>query len=246
MSKYAPLHAYLAGLTDDRWRATIADVETILGFPLPDSAHTHAAWWANSKQSSAAAWAWLDQGWRTEKLDLVAGRLTFWRVEANAAAPNRPAEPTSPTTTLETIEHVDLSLCLDWLALGAVTIDEGGRLAFPTAAHLPAIYRFTIRHPSGKEARYVGEAADLARRFGNYRTPGPTQQTSLRINATLKEALASGSVVSVAAVVGDAWIDTGDHRFVADLHSKVVRCLLENAAIITGGGADIEMLNKAG
>ena len=247
MSKYEPLHAYLAGLDDDRWRASFADVETILGFPLPDSARTHAAWWSNSKQSSAAAWVWLDQGWRTEKLDLVAGRVTFWRGGVAPTAPNRLVEPTPPTAnSLETIEHVDLSLCLDWLALGAVTLDDGGRLEFPTAARLPAIYRFTIRHPGGKEARYVGEAVDLARRFGNYRNPGPTQPTSLRINAKLKEALAAGAEISVAAVVGDAWIDSGEMRIVADLHSKVVRCLLENAAIITGGGADIEMLNKAG
>jgi len=73
MSKYEPLRVYLADLDEDRWRATFADVETILGFPLPDSAHTHAAWWANSKQSSAAAWAWLDQGWRGAHQEIFAG-----------------------------------------------------------------------------------------------------------------------------------------------------------------------------
>ena len=181
MSKYEPLHAYLAGLDDDRWRASFADVETILGFPLPDSARTHAAWWSNSKQSSAAAWVWLDQGWRTEKLDLVAGRVTFWRGGVAPTAPNRLVEPTPPTAnSLETIEHVDLSLCLDWLALGAVTLDDGGRLEFPTAARLPAIYRFTIRHPGGKEARYVGEAVDLARRVRRSRRACASTPSSRR------------------------------------------------------------------
>jgi hypothetical protein len=76
---------------------------------------------------------------------------------------------------------MECKLGMQWNPIGRVAHGDGGRLLFPEVAQVPAIYRFRILG-SGGEALYVGETDNLARRFGNYRNPGPTQQTSLRIN----------------------------------------------------------------
>ncbi len=72
----------------------------------------------------------------------------------------------------------------------------GGRAAqVPRCSQAPGIYRFRIRGSKGK-ALYVGETENLARRFGFYRNPGPSQQTNVRMNAKFREALASAWVRS--------------------------------------------------
>lgn len=131
-----------------------------------------------------------------------------------------------------------------WQALGSVILGDDGKLVFPKVAKAPAIYRLLVRAAHG-ESLYIGESDNLARRFGNYRNPGPTQQTSRRINALLLVALKEGAEVAVAAVMEGAWIDWGKGKENADLSSKVVRCLFENMAISDGGGSSVKLLNKA-
>ena len=51
-----------------------------MGFPLPESARRHAAWWANQRGGGHTQTAgWRDAGWRTAMLDLNAKRVTFER-----------------------------------------------------------------------------------------------------------------------------------------------------------------------
>lgn len=135
-------------------------------------------------------------------------------------------------------------LGMAWEPLGRVTAGEDGRLVFPKVAKAPGLYRLCIRQ-GGKDAVYIGETDNLSRRFGNYRNPGPTQQTSKRINAKLLDALRAGADIAVAVVLSGAWIDWGAGPQDADLSSKVIRCLFENAAISAGGAEDVEMLNRA-
>lgn len=135
-------------------------------------------------------------------------------------------------------------LGMAWKPLGRVTAGEDGRLVFPKAERSPALYRLSISI-GGDDAIYIGETENLSRRFGNYRNPGPSQQTSKRINAKLKDALEAGAEIAVSVVLGGAWIDWGKGPQEADLSSKVIRCLLENAAIADGGSQQVEMLNRA-
>ena len=135
-------------------------------------------------------------------------------------------------------------LGMSWEPLGRVTLGDDGRLTFPKAVKAPALYRLRIRLGE-RESVYIGETDNLSRRFGNYRNPGPSQQTSRRINATLLGALQGGAEIAVAIVRSGAWIDWGTGSQEADLSSKVVRCLFENAAISDGDGHNIEMLNRA-
>lgn len=45
--KYAPLYRHLCALDALQWSVTFADIESVLGFTLPDSARIHRPWWAN-------------------------------------------------------------------------------------------------------------------------------------------------------------------------------------------------------
>lgn len=80
--KYAPLFRYLAALDVRSWRATFRDVESILNFPLPNSAHIHRSWWSNQANGGHShALAWHAAGWRTRAVDLAAEALVFERIE---------------------------------------------------------------------------------------------------------------------------------------------------------------------
>ena len=55
--KYAALHRRLLSFAEDRWTVSFDEIESALGFRLPDSARIHPAWWSNGgRHSHALAW----------------------------------------------------------------------------------------------------------------------------------------------------------------------------------------------
>lgn len=128
------------------------------------------------------------------------------------------------------LDRIECHLTMAWQEIGAIKVAEDGRLVFPDIGKAPGLYRITIRQGTGHEV-YIGEATNLRRRFHNYRSPGPTQETSKRINDLLLKVLAEGAEVGVAVALA-ATVDSGHGPEPADLTSKVVRCLAENAAIL--------------
>lgn len=83
MSKYDPLRHHLVKQRNDRWIASFADIEEVLGFRLPNSALEYPAWWENeTKGSHSHARAWLLAEWKTTELDLSRERVTFVRSNA--------------------------------------------------------------------------------------------------------------------------------------------------------------------
>lgn len=99
MSKYEPLREHLRSGTATRWRASFADVEAVLGFPLPRSAYAYPAWWSNDATGHSHSLAWLDAGWKTEKVDLQSQQVTF-RKDANGAPQKRRKARSLPGGTL--------------------------------------------------------------------------------------------------------------------------------------------------
>jgi Bacterial antitoxin of type II TA system, VapB len=80
MSRYQPLADFLAAKKSDEWHATFSDIEARLGFPLPKSAYTYPAWWANQVGSGhSQTRGWRSVGWRTTALDLERRRVRFER-----------------------------------------------------------------------------------------------------------------------------------------------------------------------
>jgi len=89
MSKYLPLSERLARETADQWRPTLAEIEAVLGFPLPKAAQ-QAAWWGGASDKPHHR-AWLDQGWRAGDMDRADGTVTFHR-DPTAGLPPPPVE----------------------------------------------------------------------------------------------------------------------------------------------------------
>jgi len=98
MGKYQPLSERLAGHPGDEWRASFAEIEEVLGFPLPKAARGHA-WWVSVGDKPHAR-AWTAGGWRAE-MDRPSGSVTFRRTVSEPAlqgAPDPLATPSAPVS----------------------------------------------------------------------------------------------------------------------------------------------------
>ena len=95
MGKYEPLSGYLQSIEDESWDARFADVEKVLGFSLPRSAHQYPAWWANQDGGHSQTRGWRDAGWETSNVDLRAKRLRFVRRGENRSALGQSAHASS-------------------------------------------------------------------------------------------------------------------------------------------------------
>lgn len=79
-SRYDPLRRYLAERTEPVIRLSFAEIERIIGGPLPASARRHRPWWANERSGSHVhAAAWMGAGRRAANVDLNAGSADFIR-----------------------------------------------------------------------------------------------------------------------------------------------------------------------
>lgn len=96
MSKYNPLSARLAGHAGPEWRASFAEIEAVLGFPLPKTARSGRAWWRNAGGQPHQR-AWTGAGWEAVDVDPAAGLVTFRRTATPAAA----SEPVGAAATTD-------------------------------------------------------------------------------------------------------------------------------------------------
>lgn len=90
-SKYKPLAIALSALGREREDITLSfsEIESILGFPLPRSAHAHRPWWANQKNhdNHSQTSIWMDAGFQVESFDLRNRWVRFTRASPVMAAP---------------------------------------------------------------------------------------------------------------------------------------------------------------
>jgi len=73
MSKHDPLRDMLLQIPPNVSEKTLTfgEIESILGFKLPESAYNHRPWWANpsSANDHPYAQAWLAAGWKVETVN---------------------------------------------------------------------------------------------------------------------------------------------------------------------------------
>ena len=79
--KYDPLTRYLAGLTADEVTLTFAEIEQLVGTPLPRTAWG-PAFWSNSREGVFRVRPWVRVGWRVARAQLrgAAPAVTFERL----------------------------------------------------------------------------------------------------------------------------------------------------------------------
>lgn len=122
MSKYEPLADHLSSVASERVTLRFAAIERIIGKPLPPSARSHNAWWANNPTGHSHCKAWHDAGWRTERLDLSGETVDFVRdATAGARTQEKPRVfgALGNTVTIHDAESVTSPSGIEWRA------DEG-------------------------------------------------------------------------------------------------------------------------
>lgn len=101
-SRYAVLEDWLRAQAPDPagLRVGFADLETLLGGKLPNSALRHASWWSNTNLNEAQCHAWHDAGWEVGHVDLTMREVTFQprTVPAETPAPTPALAPLPPPT----------------------------------------------------------------------------------------------------------------------------------------------------
>jgi hypothetical protein len=65
IGKYSFLFDFLNHRDETELEMTLQQIESILKFPLPASAHNHRAWWSNDVTHSKAK-AWLSSDWEVD------------------------------------------------------------------------------------------------------------------------------------------------------------------------------------
>ena len=75
-TKYHNLRAFLSESTLDSIVLSFDDIERITGWPLPASAAKLRPWWANDITHSQAR-AWLEVGWKTDKVNFERKEVVF-------------------------------------------------------------------------------------------------------------------------------------------------------------------------
>ena len=93
MTKYAPLKTFLAGKASVEVPMRFSEIEHVIGTQLPPVAFKHRAWWSNNPSNSVITHAWLEAGYKTERVDMGAQRLVFRRT---AASPTQDRGVTAP------------------------------------------------------------------------------------------------------------------------------------------------------
>ncbi len=80
MGKYDPLRAHLRNHGGQSISMTFRQIEGVLGFALPKSAHQYPEWWANNPMGHTHAESWLNAGYQVVSFQLHEGVVVFRRL----------------------------------------------------------------------------------------------------------------------------------------------------------------------
>lgn len=76
-TKYHALFEHLLFSGQGQLSMTFAEIEAVLGAPLPPSARQREAWWSNSPSGHSQARAWMRANYRTSNVDLAGEKVVF-------------------------------------------------------------------------------------------------------------------------------------------------------------------------
>jgi hypothetical protein len=82
MGKYDPLKTFLQSNQTEEVALSFREIEALLGIALPAS-RQYPAWWSNNPSNNPMTKVWLDAGYRTERVNVEAGRVVFRRAQGH-------------------------------------------------------------------------------------------------------------------------------------------------------------------
>ncbi len=217
MSKYEPLRHFLENIESTISEETISfrEIERVLGFKLPRSAHEHRAWRSNpsSKATHPYAQSWLAEGWMVDTVNQNDKWVRFRRIGSPIIEKQIPFTSKKPTSSFHqknsswessrrtlTDDTVQFLLELGFEEVGEWLIEEDS-LLFSLTRHRNErniLYAFIAQG----EVKYIGKSNQtLSRRMNGYKQPDPSQHTNIRINARMKDLLYKDISVQILAFV---------------------------------------------
>lgn len=125
MSKYEPLEQFLKQHSTQEVPMTFAEIEKVVGFPLPEKASAIRAWWSNNPSNNVMTKAWLAAGFITERVDMGSRRLVFRRADPSRSKAASPAR-TPPSPGAGFLDRIRARMA------GTVTVAPGVDLTAPT------------------------------------------------------------------------------------------------------------------
>ncbi|WP_372614838.1 GIY-YIG nuclease family protein [Aquicoccus sp.] len=139
------------------------------------------------------------------------------------------------------VQRSQVQVSFAWHSAGEILKDAEAKPRFPRLSTAPGLYRLRLPHD---RSVYVGETINLRRRMQNYRTPGSRQKTSIWVNKLICAVLNDNRCILLETCTDlRLLIDGRDET--ANLSSKTVRCVAENAALLSEIGNGWTPLNKA-
>ena len=78
-NEYKKLYTHLCGLQVKEWETTFGEIESIIGFRLPEWARRDRGWWANKRPVNGLLITplWIEAGWKTAEVDMGSETLVF-------------------------------------------------------------------------------------------------------------------------------------------------------------------------
>jgi hypothetical protein len=139
-------------------------------------------------------------------------------------------------------DESEITVSCDWVSIGKVRLETDG-IGLPNLPEQAGVYQWIFRH-GGRERRYVGEAANLRKRFTNYRLAADGRRTDQRMNDRAVRVLQAGGEVEIHLAVG-VRVSTNGNRF-DDLNHVHARRLVENAVLVELLAGEREVINDRG
>ena len=78
-NKYQALYLYLRQRHEDTVTLSFAEIEAMVGGPLPPSARVQRAWWSNRSRGAVQAVSWMNAGYHVQTIDLAGEQVTFYK-----------------------------------------------------------------------------------------------------------------------------------------------------------------------
>ena len=126
MAKYEPLRAFLSGRSESEVPMSFGEIEAIIAAPLPPVAFKHRAWWSNNPSNSVITHAWLDSGYKTERVDMGSQKLIFRRTDGVDVASRAGRSRESERGTTNWLDRLQTRMA------GTVQVESGWDLTNPT------------------------------------------------------------------------------------------------------------------
>jgi hypothetical protein len=161
---------------------------------------------------------------------------------SNAVVPS--ARPAAEPDLTQTGEILAISPRAQWLLAGEITLNAE-MLACPPLPASPGIYRLTIVPADGGPPEcHIGESENLRRRVNQYRMPGVSQLSNIRLNERMTRQLACGDRVEIHVITeASASYPGGERRL--DLGRKDVRRLFESLALMASASDTANLASAA-